>query len=218
MLDDLHNMVKIALKVSSREKNSRTVDGSNIGRPSEDNYYPRERIVNEFVEKTAAERAVDMVLAKIHGKPFQTEAEVPEYIARRIAPPLSKQLREAKIAVVTDGGLVPKGNPDHFLARASEAWGCYEMESILPESDPRGHFEIVHAGYSNINCLENPYRLVPVDILRELQRDGYLGQLHPDLHSACGNAGTEYIFREIGRKIAKRLKSANVDGVILTST
>ena len=44
-----------------------------IGLPKEESYFPRGLIRDRFVEQTAGQRLVDMVLAKVKGEPFESE-------------------------------------------------------------------------------------------------------------------------------------------------
>ena len=54
-----------------------------------------------------------MLLKKLADKPFVTEFPMPDF--DRVEPnPAVKDLAHAKIALVTSGGIVPKGNPDHI--------------------------------------------------------------------------------------------------------
>ena len=58
-------------------------------------------------------RAVDLLLAKIKGQPY--ESEIPQVEAKQHPiPNLTGNLRDATVALVTEGGLVPKGNPDRL--------------------------------------------------------------------------------------------------------
>src|SRR2546428_7966801 len=57
------------------------------------------------------QRALDMLLDKLHGRPYRSE--VPYSAPERVTPaaPIA-DLTRARIAMVTTGGLVRKGNPD----------------------------------------------------------------------------------------------------------
>ena len=49
------------------------IEHAPIGLPKEEGYSPRGLIRDQFVERTAAERLVDMLLAKVANKPFESE-------------------------------------------------------------------------------------------------------------------------------------------------
>ena len=121
-------------------------------------------------------------------------------------PPAVPDISKATIALVTDGGLVPVGNPDKFTRAFSQAWGAYSIEGRdnLEEAD----YEVVHGGYDNRHVQEDPDRLVPVDVLREMEQSGLIGRLHPEFMSTTGNANPLKNSRRLGREIAARLKDA----------
>ena len=52
---------------------------ASLGRPSAEGYFPRGRVVPEMSPKPAAERAVDMLLAKLSGQPYETEVRLPRF-------------------------------------------------------------------------------------------------------------------------------------------
>ena len=49
----------------------------------------------------------------------------------RVAPnPAVKDMSKAKIALVTSGGIVPKGNPDHIESSSASKFGKYDIEGF----------------------------------------------------------------------------------------
>jgi glycine reductase len=217
MVQDLTNMVNLGLKLLSDEEDSRLVSGENLGRPSEYGYFPRGIVRNEFVDRTAAERMIDMIVAKLEGKPFVSEAQMPKPVDITPASPI-KEMGSAEIALISDGGLVPKGNPDGFKMRANLVWAGYDIEKLFPDGPGRGEFEIMHPGYYAVHVLDDPNRLVPVDVMRNLEREGVIGRLHPLFYSTTGNAGIHKRCQEMGQEIAEELKEKGVQGALLTST
>jgi glycine reductase len=199
-------MVGLARKLAVREK---------VGRPSEEGYFPRGLLVNEISEKIGAERVVDMLLSKLRGEPFETEVARPIYDRVKPAPAI-KEMRKAKIALVTDGGLVPKGNPDKIEIRTATRYGKYDISNVktLAAAD----YEVSHEGYDSVLVRQDPNRLVPVDVMRELEKEGAIGQLHDKFYSTTGVANIVEVMRNLGEKIAQDLKANGVSGVILTST
>lgn len=121
MVESLTHMINLALKLISGEKGPRLVSGKNIGTPSEDGYFPRYTLENEYAEKTAAERGVDMLIAKLKGIPFKSEVETPKFEKIPSPPPIPKGLTSCEIALICDGGLVPSGNPDNLRGRSNES-------------------------------------------------------------------------------------------------
>ena len=140
-------------------------------------------IRDQFVEQTAAQRLVDMVLAKVKGEPFESEM-MPTTFAPIPMPPAIKDLSKAKVMLITDGGLVPKGNPDKIQGTAATRWGSYKIEGC---DDLKGEdYEISHGGYDPQFVQEDPDRLVPLDAMRELEKSGVIGKLHDEFISTSG--------------------------------
>ncbi len=206
MGEAITKMVKLA---------DRLLTGQKIGRPSEGGYFPRGWLVNEMAEKKGAERVVDMLLKKLLGQPFESEVSRPAY--DRITPaPRIENLSQASIALVTDGGLVPKGNPDKIEIRTATRFGKYAIAGI-DTLDP-ADYEVNHEGYDSGLVRQDPHRLVPVDVMRDLEQEGRIGKLHDRFYSTTGVANIVETVRKMGVAIAEDLKTEGVSGVILTST
>ena len=206
MRDVLTQMARLGEKLVNKEP---------LGRPFDEGYIPRGFIRSEFVEKTAAQRLVEMLLAKLKGEPFTSEVPVKPFEPIPVPIPV-KDITKATIALVTDGGLVPRGNPDGFPRAFSKVWGAYSIadKNGLSSED----YEVAHGGYDNRPVQEDPNRLVPADVLREMEQDGLVGKLHDEFLSTTGNTNPLENSRRIGREMVSRLKEAGVDAVILTST
>jgi betaine reductase len=196
-----------------------------IGRPAEEGYFPQGILKSEFVEQTAAQRMTGMLLAKMKGLPFQSEA--PDNPIEKVTPPEPvKDLSKATIALVTDGGLVPKGNPDRITRAFATVWGAYSIEKQTRDGNigegktglAGEDYEVAHGGYDNNHVQDDPNRLVPVDVLREMESAGVIAKLSGEFYSTTGNANPLENSHRMGREMAQRLKEANVDAVILTST
>jgi glycine reductase len=186
-----------------------------IGSPAEEGYLPRGLIRDQFVEQTAAQRLVDMVLAKVKGQPFESEMTATSF-ATVPMPPALKDLSKAKVMLITDGGLVPKGNPDQIQGSAATRWGSYKIEGC---DDLKGEdYEISHGGYDPQFVRQDPDRLVPLDAMRQLEREGVIGKLHDEFISTSGLANPLSNTRRMGREMAERVKQLGIDAVILTST
>lgn len=206
MRDVLAKMANLAVKL---------VRKAEIGLPAEAGYLPRGLIRDQFVEQTAAQRLVDMVLAKVKGEPFESEMMRTTFAPIPTPPPL-KDLSKAKVMLITDGGLVPKGNPDKIQGSAATRWGSYKIEGC---DDLKGEdYEISHGGYDPQFVRQDPDRLVPLDAMRELEREGVIGKLHDEFISTSGLANPLSNTRRMGREMAERVKQLGVDAVILTST
>jgi glycine reductase len=118
--------------------------------------------------------------------------------------------------LVTDGGLVPKGNPDKIQGAAATRWGSYSIKGC---DDLKGeHYEISHGGYDPQFVRQDPDRLVPLDVVRELEKEGMIGKLCDEFISTSGLANPLSNTRRMGREIADKAKRLGIDAIILTST
>ncbi len=199
-------MTEIARKV---------VMGEDIGKPAVEGYFPRGILINEISEKTGAERVTDLLLAKLRGEPY--ESEVPRAAYDRVSPaPAVTDMRKAKIALVTDGGLVPKGNPDRIESLAATRFGRYDIKDVEALSPDK--YDVNHGGYDSVFVKEDPNRLVPVDVMRNLEREGSIGKLHDKFYSTTGVACAVEVMKKLAEQMARELASDGVSGVILTST
>ena len=191
------------------------VNGEKVGLPAEEGYIHRGLIRDEFVEETAGKRLVDMLLAKVKGEPFESEMISTSFEPVPM-PAAVKDISKAKIMLITDGGLVPKGNPDHIEGMAATRWGVYNVEGL---HELRGEdYEISHGGYDPKFVQEDPHRLVPLDALRELEKEGAIGELHGEFISTSGLANPLSNTRRMGKEMVEKVKKEGIDAVILTST
>jgi glycine reductase len=191
------------------------VAGEPTGRPAEEGYLPRGIVKLEFVETPAAERAVNMLLAKVRGEPFESESAPPKF--GRVAPadPI-RDLASAVIALVTDGGLVPEGNPERMESARATRFGAIPIRGV--DELPPDRYDVYHSGADTTYTNRDPHRLVPLDVMRELEREGVYGVLHDHIYSTAGIGADVQDANRTGRAIAERLTAAGVDGVILSST
>jgi glycine reductase len=206
MSEVISKMVNIACRLAAKEE---------IGKPSLEGYFARGYLRNEISDRIGAERVVSMLLGKLRGEPIQSEVRPPKYDRVNPAPGL-RDLHGATIALVTDGGLVPNGNPDKIQAREATRFGSYsfkDKEGLNP-----GDYEVNHVGYSPVFVLQDPHRLVPVDVMQDLEKEGVIGKLHKKFYSTAGAVCVVENIKKMGQAIAKELKDEGVSGVILTST
>jgi glycine reductase len=191
------------------------VEKTAVGLPAEEGYLRRGLLRDQLVEQTAATRLVDMLMAKVKGKPFESEM-LPTSFEPIPMPAAVKDMSKARVMLITDGGLVPKGNPDKIDGTAATRWGSYNIEGT---DDLRGEeYEISHGGYDARFVQEDPDRLVPLDAMREMEKSGVIGKLHNEFISTSGRSNPLSNTRRLGREMAAKAKREGVDAVILTST
>jgi len=189
--------------------------GDSIGRPEEEGYIPKGVRINYFEDEIGAERAVDMFVKKLKGEPFTTEYPMPVFDRVHPNPPVAN-MAEATIALVTSGGIVPKGNPDHIEASSASKYGEYSLKGLEALSSET--HETAHGGYDPTYANEDPNRVLPVDAMRELEKEGVFKKFHETYYATVGNGTSVGNAKKFGAEIAQKLKDANVTAVIVTST
>ena len=189
--------------------------GAEILGPKIEGYLERGIRVNYFAEERGATRGMGMLLKKMAGEPFETDLPMPKFDRVDPAEPI-KDIKKAKIAVVTSGGSVPIGNPDHIESSNATKFGYYSIEGM--DTLSKNDFMTIHGGYDRQYVLENPNLVVPLDALRKLEKEGEFGELVNYFATTTGTGTATGSAAKFGDEIGKRFKAEGVDGVILTST
>lgn len=199
-------IAKLGLKMLNDEE---------IGGPSEEGYIERGVRVNYFADKIGAERAVDMLVKKLKGEEFKTEYPMPVF--DNVEPGKAiVDLSKAKIALVTSGGIVPKGNPDKIESSSASKYGKYDIEGVMDLTADT--YETAHGGYDPVYANDDADRVLPVDVLRDLEKEGVIGELHRYFYTTTGNGTSVNNSRAFADEFAQELIADGVDAVILTST
>jgi glycine reductase len=212
MVNAVKGMARLAARLTAGGGGGKLLTFEDIPDPDEYNYFSRNMLRNFLCEETVAERSVSKLLQKLKGEPFTSEVIPPVFEIFAI-PAAIQNMRKAKIAFVTDGGLVPKGNPDGMATRSNLRWSAYDIDKLFND------YEVVHAGYFNDYVLESPYRLVPLDALKELVGKGEVGGIDDKLYSMPACTTVSKRCSEVGTEMATAMQAVgDIDGVILTST
>jgi glycine reductase len=185
-----------------------------LGLPAEDGYISQGKRLTVFSEKRGSRRAVDMLLARLTDQPFETELPMPVF--DKVDPAAAiKDLSKATIALVTSGGMVPHGNPDRIQSASAQKWGKYDVSG---REALTGEYCTIHGGFDPVYANEIPDRIAPLDMLKEFQKEGVIGNVFEYFYTTTGTGTSVGNSIKFGTEIGKELKEAGVDGVILTST
>jgi glycine reductase len=206
MEDALARLARFALRLAR---------GEEIGAAEEEGYLPRGRRVNVLERRNAAARAVDLLLGELDGAPGSSEIPLPSATEWRAAAHV-EDVATARIALVTEGGIVPRGNPDRIESRRATRWRKYPIRDLDRLSPER--YECVHAGFDTRWVGADPHRVLPLDVARELEREGRIGALHDHYYVTVGCGTTVEAARSFGEEIARDLVGGDVRGVVMTAT
>lgn len=206
MRDAVKKMAPLALKLAK---------GEALGSSKEEGYMPNGIRVNFFEDKRGSERAVEMLIKKLADKEFTTEYPMPDF--DRVAPnPPVTDMKNAKIAMVTSGGIVPKHNPDHIESSSASKFGKYDIEGVTDLTEAT--YETAHGGYDPVYANNDADRVLPLDVLREFEKEGKIGSIYKYYYSTVGNGTAVASAKKYAAAIARDLVADGVTAVILTST
>lgn len=206
MRNSLPALARFALKLAKKQ---------DIGPAKQEGYLPTGHRYNQYNQKTGARRVVDLLIDKLYDRPYTTEVPLRGFEQVSPAPKLDN-LQGATIALFTTGGLVPVKNPDKLKQAFSVTYGKYAIAGI--DSLNKGVYESIHGGYDTTDASNDPHRLIPLDQMRELEKEGVIQSTYPYFLTTCGVGTNVENSKDIGRRIATELKSAGVSAAILTST
>lgn len=168
-----------------------------------------------FTDKKASDRVVDLLLAKLSGSPYETEFPI-EKSDQVIPAKAVANLKRARIALVTTGGLVPSGNPDRVPSGTASFYKGYDISNL--DAFLKGEYYSVHGGFDTTNVNADPEKLFPLSAVKQLLKEGAFGSLYPKFLTTTGNLTIVKASKEIGAEMVKELKENHVDGVIMVAT
>jgi betaine reductase len=206
MRKDLPGIARLAVKLGKV---------GTLGPAIEEGYLPRGFRSNEFVAKNAAQRALEMLMKRLAGGNPPTEIPLRGFEKVPPAAPVP-DLSKATVAIVTGGGMVPRGNPDKLKQAFADAYGTYSIAGLteLPAADFKG----IHGGYDSTWVDEDPDRVVPLDALRAFEKEGRFKALLNEYYVLCGIGTNVAMSKKLGAQIAEQLKRKEVSAAIYTST
>jgi glycine reductase len=205
MAEAIERLARLAVRLGRREA---------LGPAAAEGYLPtgdRRPVVHA---EPGHSRALAMLVAKLAGRPFDSEM-----ILVRPAPiapaPALRDTGASRLALITSGGLVPRGNPDRMPQRYSR----HRFEYGLPEHElVAGEWESVHAGYHVATVNATPNVVVPLDAVRHFQGKGRIGALSPRLRSLTGVGTPDAAARAIAGELAESLRREGAHGAIMVAT
>lgn len=206
MEEALGSMARLALKLGS---------GEELGPAAEDGYFPRDIRREGERYASAATRSGDMLVARLTGKPWTTELRIDIPDVATPAQPIA-DLSKASIAIMTAGGVVPKGNPKGQARGGSTSWWLYDigkLSTLAPED-----WESIHRGFYVGVTNENPNYAAPLDVMREIEDAGGVRLVHDEMLSVSGVGTHVSDSRRLGKEMAQHLKDNKIDGALLVAT
>ncbi len=170
---------------------------------------------NVMVDQNAGQRAVSLVLARLAGDRSATEVPLPRFDQVTPAPPVD-DVSTALVALVTEGALVPDSNPDSLESARATRWLRYPIKG--KDELAAGEYRSVHGGFSTVAANDDPHRIVPLDVARQLEQEGVIGRLHDEYLVTAGNGTSVGNACRFGEEWATDLRKQGVQAALLTAT
>ena len=208
MRKDVAKMAAYADKILAGEEPGTAKENGYFGRGIRRQIWLKEPV-------PAAVRGVDMLVKKLNGEPLETELVIPK---KDLVPPAEpiKDLTKAKIALLTTGGIVPVDNPDKIQSASATRWGRYDISEM--DRLKSGEFKTIHAGYDPAAADADPNVVVPLDVMKDMEKEGVYGSLHKYFYSTVGTGTTQAEAARMAREMIVDLEEDHVNGVIMVST
>jgi D-proline reductase (dithiol) PrdB len=108
--------------------------------------------------------------------------------------PLTKPLSRSRVVLASSCGVYVKGQTPYHTRDDTSI-------RLIPKNTPTQDLRIVHFGYRTDDAQKDPNCVFPLERLRELERDGIIGEL---AGSAYGFMGGIYSARRVREELAPR--------------
>jgi glycine reductase complex component B subunit gamma len=126
------------------------------------------------------------------------------------------ELNKALVALVTESGVVPIGNPDRLETWNASKWFKYSIAGVADLAC--GQFQAWHGGCDTTWTDADPDRAVPLDAARLLEKEGIIGRLYDYYYVTTGNMANIKTMARIGAEMAQDMTAQGIQAVILTAT
>jgi hypothetical protein len=138
----------------------------------------------------------------------------------------AKPVSESRVALLTSSGhFVAGDDPMPFGVeemtqqeaedRITEFTRSPPTLSRIPVDTVHADLRVRHGGYDITSAVADPGVTFPVAALRELEAEGFIGDLHADAFSFPGAASQKRIIKETGPAWAQALSDEGVEAVLL---
>ena len=123
--------------------------------------------------------------------------------------PLRKPLSECRLGLIASGGIYVTGQVAfHYKDDTS-------FRSILREVKTED-LRATHFAYNLTEARRDPNVVFPIDTLRRLEKEGFIGELAPHLYTFMGGIySAKRVVEELASQLIERLLEENVDAVLL---
>ena len=123
-----------------------------------------------------------------------------------------KSLKESKVAIISTGGLYLKGDEPFAIANRKDVDESFREIPFDTEPD---QLEVAHEHYEKRYVDKDINTVFPVERLKELVEEGFIGELSEINFSITGYIPEPDQLFTTGKEIARRLSELKVDAVLI---
>lgn len=138
----------------------------------------------------------------------------------------AKPVSQSRLALLTSSGhFVAGDDPEPFgvrdmtqqvaIERIEEFVKTAPSLSSIPIETPSAQLRVRHGGYDIRSARSDPNVALPIEILRELHRDGIIGELWRTAYSFVGACAQRRLLKINGPQWVDRFKHHKIDAVLL---
>ncbi|MFQ5860972.1 MAG: glycine/sarcosine/betaine reductase selenoprotein B family protein [Dehalococcoidia bacterium] len=127
--------------------------------------------------------------------------------------PLARPLSQCRVALLSTGGVHLKSQKPFHVEGHEGDWSFREIPSDTPASE----FQVTHTHYNHDDADQDINCMFPVDRLRELREEGFIGELTPTFFGFMGfMPDPVHLVQETTPQAARWLKEEAADLALLT--
>lgn len=124
---------------------------------------------------------------------------------------VTKELKDMKVALATAAGV-------HVKTDARFNFAGDSTFRVIPNTATAADLMVSHGGYDNDDANKDINCMFPIERMKELVNNGVIKELSEVNYGFMGGGGDQTAFtEETGPEIARQLKQAGVDAVLLTA-
>lgn len=140
--------------------------------------------------------------------------------------PLAKPLSQTRLALLTSSGHFVAGDDpcpfgvkcmtqEEAVERIDDFLRTDPQLSAIPMTTPREQLRVRHGGYDIRSALADPNVVFPLEHLRDLQREGSIGELALMAYSFVGACAQTPLVKRVAPQWVKILRQQQIDAALL---
>ena len=140
--------------------------------------------------------------------------------------PLRTPLSQSRLVLLTSSGHFVEGDDpeplgvkdmtqEEAVRRVKDFLKEEPKLSAIPVETSRERLRVRHGGYDLRGALRDPNVVFPLERLREIQKEGRIGELAPQAYSFVGACAQMRLLKQAGPRWVAMLKQQSVDAALL---